>query len=104
MKYIYTFCAFILLLLTQQIAAQDSKDTVIVNFGKESSIVFYINDKEDLNALEQHDLNAIAKDLKTKLQVIDTGQIDTTEEDQFLKELQVTVILEEMNRILLGRP
>jgi len=66
------------------------QDTVIVNFGKTSKIVFYVNDKNDLASLEHYDLNAIANDLRVKLQEKDSVSakeiIETESSDKFLKE------------------
>ena len=66
--------------------AQDteSKDTVIINFGSKSKIIFFINDKGDLESLEQYDLNAIAKDLKERIEQEDYLETDSTvSNDQF---------------------
>jgi hypothetical protein len=88
MKYIIKTVFLISLLLPKFVLAQEAntKDTVIVNFGEKSKIVFYINDKGDLESLEQYDLNAIAKDLKTKLEQSDSGQIEDNEDERFLKD------------------
>lgn len=72
-----------------------SQDTVIVNFGEKSKIVFYINDKKDLTSLEQYDLNAIAKDLKIKLEQIDSideeSDVENESENRFLKDSTTVV-------------
>ena len=88
MKYTFKIFALLMLLFPLISWSQDisSKDTVIVNFGGKSKIVFYINDKDDLKSLEQYDLNAIANDLKSKLEVSDSGQIEDNEEERFLKD------------------
>ncbi|MDH5476134.1 MAG: hypothetical protein OEX22_10615 [Cyclobacteriaceae bacterium] len=73
-----------------QAQESSSKDTVIVNFGEKSKIVFYVNDKKDLASLEQYDLNAIAKDLKIKLEQPDSldqhQSIKKEETDRFLRD------------------
>ncbi|MDH5366011.1 MAG: hypothetical protein OEW67_03435 [Cyclobacteriaceae bacterium] len=87
MRYFIIIITLIPILLPKFSQAQRSstKDTVIVNFGGESKIVFYINDKEDLSSLEKYDLNAIAKDLKIKLEKADSI-VENKSEDQFLKD------------------
>ena len=64
----------------------DTKDTVIVNFGEQSRIVFYVNEKNDLESLEQYDLNAIASDIKKKLQTVESGVIESDAEEEFRKD------------------
>jgi hypothetical protein len=46
--------------------AQQKIDSLIINVGK-SKIIFLINDKADLDLLENYDLNAILENLKLKL-------------------------------------
>lgn len=88
MKYILKTVTLIALFIAQFSWAQkaSTKDTVIVNFGQGSKIVFYINDKGDLKSLKQYDLNAITGDLTTKLEQSDSGQIEENKEEQFLKD------------------
>ncbi len=43
-------------------------DTIIIEFGNNSRIMFIIDDKADLETLKQYDLNAMLKDLSLKLE------------------------------------
>jgi hypothetical protein len=65
--------------------AQSKADTVIINFGSSSKIIFHINDKEDLNALQSYDLNALVSDMKSKIEA-DTTLITEQESDQYLRD------------------
>ena len=100
MKHIFKTVILISLLLPKFVLAQDvaTKDTVIVNFGEKSKIVFYINDKGDLTSLEQYDLNAIAKDLKMKLEQSDSGQIEDNGDERFLKDADTSVDNDELTK------
>ena len=50
--------------------AQEStaQDTVVINFGNESKIIIYLNDKNDLETLVQYDINAMLQDLHIEIQ------------------------------------
>jgi len=65
--------------------AQTKADTVIINFGSSSKMVFYINEKGDLQALESYDLNALVSDMKTKIEA-DTTTNTEEDGDQYLKD------------------
>jgi len=61
------------LLLTPLVnQAQSKADTVIINFGSSSKMVFFINEKGDLEALKSYDLNALVSDMKDKIEAKDT--------------------------------
>ena len=72
-------------LMSFGLRAQSKPDTVIVNFGNSSKMVFYINEKGDLKALESYDLNAIVTDMSKK---ISADSITTQQEggEQYLKD------------------
>ncbi len=78
--------ALVTLLLSPLVhQAQSKADTVIVNFGNSSKMVFYINEKGDLEQLKSYDLNALVSDMKDK---IEADTVVNTEEsgDQYLKD------------------
>jgi hypothetical protein len=63
------------LLLTPLVnQAQSKADTVIINFGSSSKMVFFINEKGDLEALKSYDLNALVSDMKDRIDAADTTQ------------------------------
>lgn len=43
-------------------------DTIIINFGNESKIVIYVNDKQDLNTLADYDINGMLRDLNLEIE------------------------------------
>lgn len=78
------------------VKAQQQKDTLIINAGS-SQIMFLINDRQDLNLIEDYDLNAILKELRLSLEQDTTGQEvivkDVNGEKQQVKD--TTIIIEE---------
>lgn len=86
MKNLHILIIIITLLLMPLIhQAQSKADTVIINFGKSSKMIFYINEKGDLKALQSYDLNALVSDMKSK---IETDTVGSSEEngDKYLKD------------------
>lgn len=82
--------AAILLLMPLINQAQSKADTVIINFGSSSKMVFYINEKGDLEALKSYDLNALVSDMKDKIEAEDT--INSNEDGtKYLKDSTVIV-------------
>lgn len=69
--FITTITAVIILLfLTAPAYAQETsaQDTIVINFGNESKIIIYVNDKKDLETLVQYDINAMLRDLNIEIQ------------------------------------
>ena len=86
MKPLQILIVLVILILTPIMNyAQSNPDTVIVNFGNSSKMVFYINEKGDLEQLKSYDLNALVSDMKDK---IEADTVASTEEDgeQYLKD------------------
>lgn len=55
------------------VCAQNAKaDSVIINVGTASKVIFAIGDKKDLETLKQYDMQAVVNDLITKLENKDT--------------------------------
>ena len=89
MKNLHKVIAITTLLLTPLLHQAQSKvakiDTVIINFGNSSKIVFYINEKGDLKALQSYDLNALISDMKAKIEA-DTIVSSQEDGDKYLKD------------------
>lgn len=76
------------------INSNPEKDTVIINFGNNSKIVLYIEDKEDLNKLTQYDINKMLQELNLNVENMDDSvQILTIEEEDGSKYLKDTTII-----------
>ena len=97
-KYKLNYLLLVMVLIlttTAQAQNEEVADTVIVNFGTSSKMVFYINDKGDLESLQQYDLNAIANDLAVKLSATDSAAQHGEAGEQFLKDSTNNVIEEQ---------
>lgn len=73
MKKIYTT---ILLLIVITTAFAQKVDSVIINVGEKSKVIFAIGDKADLQTLKQYNLQAVVDDLVTKLEKQDSSKLD----------------------------
>lgn len=60
-------------------------DSVIINVGESSKVIFAIGDKKDLETLKQYDFQSVVNDLVTKLQNQDSTALDKPAET-YLKE------------------
>ncbi|MEO1052447.1 MAG: hypothetical protein AAFX87_17580 [Bacteroidota bacterium] len=92
-KYIVVvFCV----MLVGSVNAQEKapKDTLVVNFGKNSKVVFYISSKEDLELIKKYDLNAIFEHLSLKVEEnAEEGQLLKVEDASGEKYLKDTTIV-----------
>jgi len=62
------FCILILLVSGFHTSAQQKPDTVIVELGKTSRVVFTIRDRNDLTVLRQYDFQALFTDILNKVE------------------------------------
>jgi hypothetical protein len=76
MKKIYLAVAFILLATA---ATAQKQDTVVVNLGKTSKIVFTMDDPEDLEILKHYNFNELFEDVFKKLEEKDKKEIVGTD-------------------------
>jgi hypothetical protein len=76
MKKIYLAVAFILLATA---ATAQKQDTVVVNLGKTSKIVFTMGDPEDLEILKHYNFDELFEDVFKKLEEKDRKQIAGTD-------------------------
>ncbi len=69
---------FTILFLTAiaSIAFAQKTDSVIINVGQKSKVIFAIGDKADLQTLKQYNLQAVVDDLVTKLEKEDSSDLD----------------------------
>ncbi len=69
-SFLITTATVVLVLLCLIVQAQETttQDTVVINFGNESKIIIYLNDKSDLETLVQYDINAMLQDLHIEIQ------------------------------------
>ncbi len=59
------------------VCAQNAKaDSVIINVGNSSKVIFAIGDKKDLETLKQYDMQAVVNDLISKLENKDTTGLE----------------------------
>jgi len=68
----------ILSLSLSNIFAQSATDTVIVNLGKTSQVVFTIKDRSDLEILKQYDFQSLFQDIISKIELNDTTSLVST--------------------------
>ena len=83
-----------------QLKAQSVEaDTVIINFGNNSRIIFYIDSQEDLDQLRNYDLNQLAKDFSMKVENA-SGDEEVSEEsgEKYLKD--TTIIIRDPVKII----
>ena len=70
------------------------QDTVVVNFGRNSQIIFQVNSQEDLETLKQYDLNALLKDISMKIEKTEReGEVLVVEDENGKKYLKDTTIV-----------
>jgi len=65
----------ILSLFTLMIARAQAADTVVINVGDSSRVIFEIKNQKDLQTLKQYDLQAVVNDLVSKLEQRDTSTL-----------------------------
>lgn len=62
-------------------ALAQKTDSVIINVGEKSKVIFAIGDKADLQTLKQYNLQAVVDDLVAKLEQQDSSKLDKTADD-----------------------
>jgi hypothetical protein len=77
-----TMCA---LLLTGIKGFSQSADSVVINVGKESKVIFLIKDKQDLQTLKQYNFQALMDDMLEKLEKRDSTRV-TKASKEYLKD------------------
>jgi hypothetical protein len=64
-------------------------DSVIINVGESSKVIFAIGDKKDLETLKQYDFQAVVNDLAAKLEAGDSTTLDKPAE-AYVKQEETT--------------
>jgi hypothetical protein len=74
--------------------AHTTQDTLIIEFGNNSRIVFLINSKEDLEAIKKYDLNAMLRELSMKIEESqEEGNVLTLHDEKGTRYLMDTTIV-----------
>ncbi|HEX6224922.1 MAG TPA: hypothetical protein VFZ52_10955, partial [Chryseolinea sp.] len=71
-KFLFTL---IIISFVKVAGAQQTTDTVIVELGKTSRVIFTIEDRNDLEILKHYDFQQLFQDVLTKLEKSDTSGI-----------------------------
>lgn len=74
----------ILIAITSGTLYGQKTDSVIINVGEKSKVIFAIGDKADLQTLKQYNLQAVVDDLVSKLEKQDSTNLDKPA-DNYLK-------------------
>ncbi|HZY82196.1 MAG TPA: outer membrane beta-barrel protein [Cyclobacteriaceae bacterium] len=72
------------------VLAQTKTDSVIINVGEKSKVIFAIGDKADLQTLKQYNLQAVVDDLVTKLEQKDSTTLEKPAETYLKPETEET--------------
>jgi hypothetical protein len=83
MKKIFSAVVFCLIALSS-LNAQTKTDSVIINVGQKSKVIFAIGDKADLQTLKQYNFQAVVDDLVAKLEQDDSSKLEKPA-DNYLK-------------------
>ncbi|HEY9048985.1 MAG TPA: hypothetical protein VIN08_23960 [Ohtaekwangia sp.] len=97
-----TFLIATISLLAITVQAQQKRDTVIVELGKTSRVIFTIGDRKDLEVLKNYNYNDLFKNIITKLENNDTtalAQRDTTRKQGDSEEVYWTREGDDKNHI-----
>jgi hypothetical protein len=79
-----------------QAGVTDSRDTLIIEFGNNSRIIFLINSREDLEAIKKYDLNALVQELSLKMEESgEEGKVLTIRDEKGTRYLMDTTIVVE---------
>lgn len=70
----------------------DRKDTVTIDFGNNSKIIIYFEDKEELQTLQEYDINQMLQDLSISIDSAENVQMLTIKDSTGTRYLQDTVI------------
>mgnify|MGYP001547676032 CR=1 FL=1 len=71
----------ILFIISATAAFGQKTDSVIINVGSKSKVIFAIGDKADLQTLKQYNIQAVVDDLVSKLEKQDSSNLDKPAED-----------------------
>lgn len=88
---------FAVLLTSVASFAQTKTDSVIINVGEKSRVIFAIGDKADLQTLKQYDFQAVVNDLVAKLEKQDSTNLEKPA-DAYLKPTETPVASTEPER------
>lgn len=86
MKKIFTIVGLLVITVTS-LSAQTQTDSVIINVGEKSKVIFAIGDKADLQTLKQYNFQAVVDDLVAKLEQKDSTNLDKPADD-YLKPIE----------------
>ncbi len=76
--------------------AQQATDTVVINVGDGSKVIFAIKDKKDLETMKKYNFQKLMDDMIYKLEVRDSSRLNKLS-SEFLKKDSVTIISSETN-------
>jgi len=68
------------------------KDTVTIDFGNNSKIIIYFENKEDLQTLNEYDINQMLEDLSISIDSAENAQMLTIQDSSGTRYLQDTII------------
>jgi len=68
-------------ILMSATAQEQQPDTVVIEVGDASRVIFQIGNAKDLQTLKQYDLQAVVNELTTKLERRDTTPVEKTSQD-----------------------
>lgn len=97
------FAALTFLCFVNPCYGQNSEpaDTIVIKFGNESKILIYLNNKSDLDALLDYDINRMLKDLNIEIQEADGDisylKIEDSSGHQYLAD--TTIVIEGTSRV-----
>src|ERR1041385_4951294 len=78
------FSAVVLCVVAISSIRAQKTDSVIINVGEKSKVIFAIGDKADLQTLKQYNFQAVVDDLVSKLEQQDSSKLDKPA-DTYLK-------------------
>ena len=106
-KYIFALIGILVLTQSGQASKIVQSDTIIIKFGNNSRIVLIIEDKDDLEALDQYDLNAMIEDLKISIEESEQDsllKIEDSSGERYLKDTTIyienKIVQRDQDRIL----
>ena len=98
-KILFTFVAFVLLGSGAFANEASPSDTIVINFGNNTKILFVVKNRQDLKALKNYDLNAMLNELSLSVDTLQEGQkylrIEDSSGTRFLKD--TTIVMENKN-------
>ena len=98
MKKIFSAVVMFVIVSTS-VSAQTKTDSVIINVGEKSKVIFAIGDKADLQTLKQYNFQAVVDDLVAKLEKQDSTDL-AKPADTYLKTEEQQPTQEESNNTM----